>query len=310
MPRVDGLVEFLAIVDAGSVSAAARDLGVPRATLSRRLTALEDALQVRLIRRETRQIGLTHAGELLAQRARGVVSAIEDAVLAVQAAQGNVSGVLRLSTPPLYLFHDLLLRFGLAHPEVEIQASGTPTTIDLVAEGVDVAMRAGSLRTDGLVARRLWNDPISPVAAPGYLDEHGRPTTPDDLVQHECIVSFEHAWQPHRTWPLKAGGRVPIHPRFACHDHLFQLTGAIAGYGLALLPDRLSQPYVDSGQLERVLPDVVGGMNPMSLVFPDRKYMPAQVRAFIDFTVDYFENSPYPDGQRIDRRLLPPVTTP
>ncbi|MEL6346935.1 MAG: LysR family transcriptional regulator [Myxococcota bacterium] len=306
-PRVDRFIEFLAVADAGSVSAAARELGIPRATLSRRLSALEDALQVRLIHRETRQIGLTEAGALLAERARVVVSSAEEALRAVQATQARPAGLLRVSTPPAYLFTELLLGFAKAHLDVELQVVGTPTLVDLVADRVDVALRAGEVRQAGLVVRRLWNDRTSLVAAPRYLETRAPLTDAQQLKKHTCILGFESDWQPRRGWPLRTGGRVPVNSALTAHDVMVHLSGALAGYGIALLPESITAPYVKKGELVRVLTDQIGGNLRMSIVFTDRKYMPANVRAFIDYTVAFYEADPFPDGLRTAAWLMPPT---
>jgi DNA-binding transcriptional LysR family regulator len=308
VPRIDSLVEFLAVVDAGSVSATARNLDIPRATLSRRISALEASLQTRLLHRDSRQMGLTHAGELLAEHARGVVASAEEAVLAVQSAQHEPTGRLRISMPPVHLFQGLLVAFKRAYPALELQLVGTPAVTDLVAEGVDVAIRAGTVRNEGLIARRLWTDRTSIVASRDYLGRHGRPSTPDDLAGHSCLRDYERTWRPRRAWPLREGGTVPVDGSFTCHDAFMRLHLALAGDGLALLPDGMTQPYVDSGQLERLLTEEVGGTLVMSIVLPERKYMPSAVRAFLDFTVDYYGNGRPSEDRRPAPRELPVVT--
>lgn len=306
IPKFDYLVEFVAVVDAGSISAAARNLGMPRATLSRRLTALEQDLKVKLLRRETRQIGLTYAGEVLVARARALVDAADEAWHAVQQVQSQPSGRMRLSLPPTVMFSDLLIRFGRAYPGVELHVVGTPMVVDLVAEGVDVALRAGPIRTDGLIARRLWSDDYRLAAAPTYLEARGRPATPDDLIDHDCVVGFSAGWQPNLSFPLRNGGQVSIRSRFICYDPFTQLAAALDAYGIAFLPVDMLKSYVEDGHLEWVLPELVGVDKPTSLVFPDREFLPPQVRAFIDFTVDYYKDGPYAGGHRVAPRLFPP----
>ncbi|MEO0605458.1 MAG: LysR family transcriptional regulator [Myxococcota bacterium] len=309
MPKMDHLVEFVSVVDAGSISAAARALGMPRATLSRRLTALEQDLRVKLIRRDSRKLRLTHAGELLVDRARTLVASAEEAWAAVRQAQDGPSGRLRLSLPPTVLFSDLLVAFRRRHPDVELQVVGTPRVLDLVAEGIDVALRSGAILADGLIARRLWSEDQSLVAAPGYLDARGRPTGVEQLGGHEFVVGFDDGWKPTLAMPLRAGGSVVVKSGFVCHDPLTHLVAVLESQGLALLPTGLTAPYVDSGQLERVLFDDVGMDKPTSLVFPDRELLPSQVRAFIDFTVAFYRDGPYAGGAHVHPRLLPGVVS-
>ncbi|MEM6927817.1 MAG: LysR family transcriptional regulator [Myxococcota bacterium] len=309
MPKMDHLVEFVSVVDAGSISAAARSLGMPRATLSRRLTALEQDLRVKLVHRDSRKLTLTHAGELLVDRARKLVASADEAWAAVRQAQEGPSGRLRLSLPPTVLFSDLLVAFRRSHPDVELQVVGTPRVLDLVAEGIDVALRSGPILADGLIARLLWSEQQSLVASPDYLAAHGRPTGVEQLGRHEFVVGFEEGWKPTLTMPLRAGGTVLVKSGFVCHDPLTHLVAVLESQGLALLPTRLTAPYVDSGQLERVLVDAVGMDKPTSLVFPDRELLPSQVRAFIDFTVAFYQDGPYAGGLRVHPRLLPGVVS-
>ena len=312
MPKIDHLVEFVAVVDAGSISAASRVLGVPRATLSRRLTALEEELQVKLIHRETRKLGLTHAGELLMEQARAVVSSAEEAWRAVRQVQDVPRGRLRVSMPPAHLFSDLLAGFGRAFPQIETHVIGTPHMVDLVAEGVDVALRTGLPHTlgTGLISRKLWSEDTQLVASPAYLDGRGRPTEVEHLTGHDCIVGFGEGWQPSPQFPLHDGGMVRVQSRFVTRDPFTRLVVALQGGGIALLGSGMTSAYVESGQLEPLLVGVVGSTRLTSLVFPERKYLPSRVRAFIDFTVDFYEADPYPGGHRVQPSLFPPVIPP
>lgn len=303
-PSTDRLHEFVAVVDAGSISAAARALGLPRATLSRRLSGLEDELGVRLLHRETRRLVLTHAGEQLIGRARRLVEASTEAWQAVRRLDDTPRGRLRVSVPPSGLLHRALVDFAAAHPAIELQVVATPRHVDLIAEGVDVALRFGAALDPGLIARRLWADRLSVAASPGWLDRRGRPDAPADLAGCPGVVGFAEGGRPRSTWPLRGGGAIDVAGHFVSNDLSLRLQAALAGLGPALLPDPLTAPYRATGQLERVLPEQVGATTAVTLVYVERAFLLPQVRAFIDHTV-----AAYADGIPLEPAALAGLST-
>lgn len=296
MPSADRLEEFVAIVDAGSVSAAARQLGLPRATLSRRLTGLEQELGVRLLHRETRRLALTDAGQALLHRARPLLEDTTAAWEAVARLDDTPRGRLRVAMPTTSLFHELLLGFATTYPEVELELVVSPRRSDLRAERVDVAFRFGPIADPTLVLRKLWTRRMSAVASPAYLDEHGRPRQPEDLYEHTCLLSFDEDWRRASQWPLRHGGQFEVQGRLVCDELSLRLHAALVGKGITLAPDPVSQPYLDSGQLELVLPEEIGGVAFASMVYPEREFLLPQVRAFIDHAVEHFADGmpPHP----------------
>ena len=302
MPSADRLHEFVAVVDAGSISAAARALDLPRPTLSRRLTALEEELGIRLLHRETRRLTLTHAGTALLERARCVVEDTRAAWASVARLDSIPRGRLRVSMPPTAPFHELLLSFAARYPAVEFEIAASPRIVDLQAEKIDVAMRFGPQLDPNLVVRKLWSDRSSVVATPAYLDRQGRPEQPEQLADHECLLTFTGDRRRANRWPLRSGGSVQVAGHLWCDEVPLHLDACLRGMGLALLPDPLTQPYRTAGRLEAVLPEVVGTVAMASLVYPEREFLPPQVRAFVDHTVEF-----YAEGLAIDPALLPPI---
>lgn len=289
MPSLDRLEELVAIVDAGSISGAARALGLPRTTLSRRLSGLEEELGVRLMHRETRRLVLTSEGETLVGRARCLVEDAEAAWAAVERHDDAPRGRLRVSFPPTLMFHELLLGFAEAFPEVDLEVSASARHVDLLNERVDVALRFGTVGEPGLIARRLFTDELSAVAAPRYLDRHGRPELADELVRHRCILGYATGWRRETAWPLIDGGRTAVSGRFVSDELPIRLDAGLRALGIVLLPEPVTRPYIAKAQLEFVLRGVVGASTGASLVFPERDYMPPQVRAFIDHTVTFYD---------------------
>jgi len=289
-PSLDRLREFVAIVDAGSVSEAARTLQIQRTGLSRRLTALETELGVRLMHRQTRRLVLTPAGEDLYGRASRVVSEAQAALEAVRLLDDVPRGSLRVSVPDDRMAHaGLFVNFAEEFPSVRLQVSLTTRHVDLVAEGIDVAIRFGRISNASLVARRLWSTHSLAVASPEYLRRRGIPRRAEALVEHDCIVGFGGGENPVRTWPLLSGGSTPVSARFATSGLDLTISAAERGLGLALLPQSAVYERLRKGSLVPVLEDVVGSETPLNLVFVDREFMPPPMRLFIDRAIAYFE---------------------
>lgn len=289
MPGNDRLTEFSAVVAAGSVSAAARVLGLPRATLSRRMTALESELGVRLLHRSTRRLVLTPAGEELDRRARRIVADAQEAWNAVRRLDDVPRGLLRVSAHTQMLA-DLFVSFLQEFPEVEIEVRSTTRQVDLIQEGVDVAVRFGPVKDPSLVVRRVATGRRVVVGTRAYLAEHGRPSKPGQLSDHKCIVDFAGDALPSRTWPLLAGGSVQVKGRLAANDVGLALRTAKAGLGLALIPEAMITTEIASGELVTVLKDSVGADASLNVVYADREYVEPKVRAFVDRAVAFLSS--------------------
>lgn len=280
-PSVDRMHEFLAITDAGSISEAARFLGLPRATLSRRLAALEADLGTRLLIRRTTRLALTHAGEELRKRAARIVADSDEAWDAVRRLDDRPRGLLRVSVTGPY-FLDLFVQFLCDFPEVRIEVQSTPRHVDLLAEGVDVAVRIGPVRDQDLVARRLHTDRLIAVASPEYLAKSGTPTKASELTGHNCIGGVFGDWTPNTKWPLWKGGEISVSGRLSANDIALVRKAALDGLGIGLLASAVVAEDVVEGRLLPVLLDEVGAELPVSLVYPDREYLDPKVREFAD----------------------------
>lgn len=305
--RLDRLRELVVIVESGSISAAARKLQLPRSTVSRRLTALEESFGVRLVHRKSRSLRLTHAGEILVSRARHLLDEAEETWRAVKQFGDRPSGRLSVSIPPDPIFNHLFIAFATAFPDIELVVFASGRAADLFTERVDVAFRYGPIRDERLIARRLWSVPSELVASPDYLQRHGRPQHPDDLKTHEGILRTGPEMFPQRTWPMYDGGTVSVGGRLAFNDVMAMLYAAVRGLGIALLPAPLSERYLRSGQLETVLPKVVGRPVPCNIVYPERRFVLPQVRALIDFAISYYTDDTTKDVGVWS--VFPPVET-
>lgn len=273
--------EFLEVVASGSISKAARVLGLPRATLSRRLSGLEADLGVRLLHRRTTQLTLTDAGEELRRRAAKIVEDAEATWAAVQRLDDTPRGLLRVSLTGAH-FEDLFNDFLDDFPEVQLEVFSTTRHVDLVAEGVDVAMRIGPIQDQNLIAKRIRTDRLVAVATPAYLAHHGTPQRPKDLAQHNCILGFAGDWAPNHAWPLLSGKYVDVAGRLATNEIDLIRTSVLAGQGIALLPSAVIVSELEAGQLTPVLLETVGAEIPISLVYADREFVDPKVRLFVD----------------------------
>ena len=273
--------EFTQIASAGSISAAARALSLPRATLSRRLSGLEADLGVRLIYRRTNRLVLTSAGEELRLRAAKIIADVDAAWSSVKRLDDTPRGLLRVSVTGPY-YQDLFTDFLADFPEVQLEVFSTTRHVDLIAEGVDVALRIGPIRDLDLIAKHLHSDRLLGVATPEYLSHYDAITAPEDLKSLNCIVGFAGDWAPATSWPLMDGTRLNIGGRLAANEIDLVKAAVLKDQGAALLPTAIISQELATGALVPILPDKIGAEIPISLVYADREFIDPKVRIFVD----------------------------
>lgn len=281
------LVIFAQVAQLGSVSRAADALGLPKSTVSRRLSLLEERLGERALLRTTRRIVLTEFGEHLLEHARQVTAELQAVTALSEHRQAGPSGRLRVSMPSdvaNLLLSDMLAAFVAMHPAVSLELDLSPRRVDLLGEQFDIAVRIGILPDDSLLAaRKLADMPIGLYAAPGYLAERGEPVSPEDLDRHDAVRLLTPEGGA-AGWTLVRGAQrwEGIPPgRVSANSPEVLIRLAIAGAGIAAVPDVFAMTGVTQGQLQRVLPDWRLSSHPAWAVFPGRRLMPAKTRAFI-----------------------------
>jgi DNA-binding transcriptional LysR family regulator len=281
------LLAFARTVESKSLSRAAVDLRVPRATISRRLARLERRLAVRLLRRTTRSLVLTDAGEALYRHARIVLDAVGHAEASVRRTDQVICGDLRVSVPPMMneVFYEMLTSFAEAHPQVRLQVHFSTQLVDLQRGEYDVALRASSDLAPGLIGRQLARNLSIAVAAPAYLSRKGVPRTPRDLRNHDCLMNFARGEVPQSHWPLHGGGKHQVSGTLFSNDVFLLMHAARRGRGITLLPALLVRRFLETGELVHVLPGTIEGETRVALVYADREFVPPQVRAFIEAVV-------------------------
>jgi DNA-binding transcriptional LysR family regulator len=281
--EISELVAFTKIVELRSLSRAAAQLRIPRATLGRRLARLEERLGTRLLRRTTRSLALTDDGETFLRHASIVLDAVRTAEASIHHDGAAISGDLRVSVPPIddEGFFTLLTDFARQHPAVRLHVHFSTRHVDVRRDGYDVALRAGQLMEPGLVVRTLMRSQVVAVASPAYLAEKGVPRTRKDLRSHRCLMGFARGEVPQTHWPT-GKGQVHVEGAFFTNEIRLLADAALRGMGIALLPLGLVETHVASGELVQVLAGTVGAANQVAIVYPDRQHVPPQVRAFVD----------------------------
>lgn len=280
---------FAAIADQGSLSAAARLLGVQKSTVSRELALLENSIGHRLLERTSRQIRLTEVGQLLLFHAHRVMDEIKVAEASIEALSNEPSGRLNISLPHAVaqkLVLPLLPAFLETYPRISVGLDLSVQNKDLVADGVDLAIRVGELPPSSLIARRLGTLPIILVAAPAYLATAGTPQSAQELEYCETIALGGH--RARYEWLLETPqgpGKVTIQPRVTATEVGMVRDLAIAGLGIASLPRAFVADDLSAGTLVHVLPDITRGAPPIHAVYPSRQSLAPKTRAFIELVM-------------------------
>ncbi|OQW73816.1 MAG: LysR family transcriptional regulator [Proteobacteria bacterium ST_bin11] len=280
---------FAKIADAGSFSKAGELLGLPKSTLSRRISNLEKQLGERLLQRTTRQLNLTEFGLRLLQHGRQVSEEIEAAMALAQHRQIQPSGVLRISMPNDFanlFLAPLLAEFSDIYPAIALEIDLSARRVDLVSESFDLAIRMGALPDDAtLTAKRLHLQTWGLYASPDYLAKRGAPQHPEDLLEHAAL-SLLASNREAPAWQLNRGeqqwlGTPPLRIKANSPELLVKL--ARQHQGIVAAPDSYAGTYVQTQELVRVLPEWCLPQSTAWLVFPGRRLMPTKTRVFIDF---------------------------
>ena len=286
--RFDGIAEFVAVARLGSFTAAAAELGVTKSAVGRAVSRLEARLGVKLLHRTTRRLTLTQDGESWLEHCVAALAELDHGENVLSVAQGSPSGRVRIDLPTAFgrrFVMPLLLDVAARCPALLLNVSFTDRRVDLIGEGIDLAVRIGALEdTPNLVARSLGVQQLVICAAPDYLAARGTPHGPADLAHHDCIVGWRHA---HNTaWLLKQpDGSIAPHVVPVKHEISdFEMTVAAvrAGRGLAQLPRWLVGEDIRHGRLVTVLDGMSGGEMPINVLWPRMPALPAKIRVIVD----------------------------
>ena len=292
---------FVDVVAKGSLSAAARAEGIAPAMIGRRLDALEQRLGVKLLQRTTRKLALTNEGAAFLEDCQRILGELEDAEAAVAERSIKASGHLLISAPAGFgrqHVAPLLPSFLAEHREVTVNLNLNDRVVDVVGEGVDVAIRIASLGDSNLVAVKLAENARVVVAAPSYLKRHGTPRTLADLARHNCLAISSEGSQ--RGWTFRENGKtvtLKVAGNMVCNDGAVLHDWALAGKGLAWRSMWEVHAEIDDGRLATVLDQYAAPGNDIYAVFAQRRHLPLRIRAFVDFLrhtyaqLDYWRGS-------------------
>jgi DNA-binding transcriptional LysR family regulator len=297
MDRLTAMEVFVRIVETGSFSAVAREMGMTQPTVSKQLTALEKQLKTRLLNRSTRQLSLTEAGSSYYESSKRIIDTVHEAEGNLGLLQTQLTGLLRVNSSiglgQTYL-GPLLLKFQHNHPGLSLDLSYADRFVDLVEEGIDVAIRIGKLNDSTLAARRIGSSLRCVIATPEYLKQHGTPQVPQDLVNHNCLLyaylSTGNEW----TFTGKDGGeiRVKVSGNFRSNNGEAIRQAVFANLGIAVSPDWLILRELEEGRLISILADYAPVPAEINAVYPSARHVSAKVRAFTEFVRAEFQTIP------------------
>lgn len=289
---------FVKVVEAGTFVGAAKTSGIPKSTIARRIDELESSLGVRLLQRSTRRSELTEAGRAFYERCRRILADIEEAKATVTERQREPRGTLRLTTSVLMaeaFLSEWCVEYLKKYPDVELEVFLSTRRMDLIADGFDIAVRAGPLEPSSHIVRKLARAPRYICASPSYLEQHPAPESPEALGDHECIM-FRSDRTP-APWRLEnaAGDRVSIdvNGRLAVNSLPSAMKACRAGLGIARLPALLCCTAIESGELVHLLPEWSTTQDWIHALYPSRQHLSATVRTFLDFIVDKLKDPPW-----------------
>jgi DNA-binding transcriptional LysR family regulator len=297
--RTDDMAVFVRTIEQGSFSGAARGLGLTPSGVSKLVARLEDRLGVRLLARTTRSLRLTAEGRIYFERCRELLAEIEALEAEVGQATASPRGELRISLSHSFgrtRVVPLLPEFTRQFPDVSLRLNFSDRRIDLVGDGIDVAVRLGPIDEDGLVTRRLAEHRRVVCAAPAYLARRGVPRRPEDLAQHDCLL-FEEFERLNR-WPFRtpAGETImlPVRGPVRSNNGEALYSMLLSGMGIAHAADFLVADDIRSGRLVPLLRDFAfDDRTQIHIVYPHRKHLAAKVRAFVDFLAPKLAGSPW-----------------
>ena len=297
MDRFEDLQAFVAVVEAGSFTAAAERLNTAKSAISRRVSALEERLGVQLLRRTTRVLNLTETGSSFYEHSARILADLNEAEAAVQQEHGELRGTLRVALPLSFGVRHMctpITAFSMLHPKVEFDLDLNDRRIDLIEEGVDVAVRIGRLQDSSYIARRLFDMRSVICASPHYLSVNGEPQTPGELRHHRCLV-YSNLPDPNKWTYLDRDDKkqtIEVKPIMSASSGDFLANAAAHGMGLVIQPTFIASESIRRGNLVPILTDYEWPVTPAYAIYPPTRHLSYRVRAFIDFLAERFSGTP------------------
>lgn len=288
----EGVSEFVAVAETESFTLAAKKLGISTAQVSRQVSALEARLSTRLLYRTTRKVSVTETGQIYFLQCRQVLDGLEEAERTITNLQLAPRGKLKITAPIAYgekTIAPLINDFVLLYPELEVNLILTNQTLDLIAEGYDLAVRLGKLDDSSMVARRLASRTQNVCASPYYLSRKGTPYSLSELEQHNCLQGNFDYW---RFQENNKSRSIKIKGNIKCNSGWALLDAALKGVGIIQLPDYYVKPYIDSGQLIPLLEQYRESNEGIWAVYPHNRHLSPKVRMLLDYFGESIGNAP------------------
>ncbi len=290
MDRIELFRIFTRVVDCASFTRAADTLGIPRSSVSAAVQELEQRVGARLLHRTTRRVSLSQDGTALYERCQRIIAEVEEAESLFQRTAEQASGRLRVDVPGRIgrlIIAPALPRFLDLYPQIEVVLGVTDRAVDLVQESVDCVLRVGPLGDSGLIARNIGLLPLINVASPEYLERHGTPETPDDLLPHHLAVGYAAPSSGRvEDWEWLADGTLhtrKLPARVTVNSAEGSIACCLAGLGLIQVPAYDVRGHIEAGELVEVMPQFRAEPMPMHLLFPHRRHVSGRVRVFADW---------------------------
>lgn len=302
MDRFQAMQVFTRVVEANSFTQAADMLGMPRATVTTTIQALEKRLKTRLLNRTTRKISLTPDGAAYYERCTRILADVDEAEASFVEAAGGPSGRLRIDVPTSIgrlILVPMLCDFHTRYPGIDLVIGMSDRPVDMVQEAVDCVIRVGELRDPNMVAKRIGTLQFMTCAAPNYIARHGTPKSIEDLANHKAVLYFASRNGQVFDWDFVIDGEctpVKVPGAVAVNDSDAYLECALQGFGMLQAPSFMVQEHLKSGALIEVLPQWKPVPMPMSVVYLQSRHLSPKVRVFVDWVSELFGNCPLMTG--------------
>ncbi len=279
---------FAAVVEAGSFTTAADQLGISKSFVSKQISQLENSLGTRLLHRSTRKLSLTDEGARFYKHCELIVSEAEKAREEMIDSHDNPRGRIRMTLPQSLIISNVgsvLLKFQEEYPEIGLEIVASGVIENLIDEGIDLALRVGQLEDSTLISKKLSQCSFQTVASPQYIKKYGEPNHPSDLTHHNCLIYASSSTGRHWPFRLPTGEEVTVNIRgnLICNDGHLIIDAALQGRGVGFGPSFLYQPYIDKGELNLLLPEFSLPPVLISALYPSRQNLPRKVSVLIEF---------------------------
>lgn len=298
MNKFQAMEVFVQVVDAGGFTRAAENLKLPKATVSTLIQALENSLSVKLLQRTTRRVSVTADGAAYYERCLRILADVREAEEALTLGRHSPTGRLRVDAPTglaslviIPALPDFFARF----PDIQLELGCSDRNVALIEEGVDCAVRGGDLSDSSLIARRVGLMHYVTCASPGYLERHGRPEHPDDLVNHRCVNYFSARTGETFDWDFTRGDervQLKLPSQIAVNDSYAYTAAGLSGLGIVQMASFLMKPMIDDGRLVPVLEHWINDPMPINVVYPQNRHLSSKVRVFVDWIAELFAGHP------------------